>query len=292
MREPAERNRRALFVFLEFFGFAMDHLPRVDPRDPKPMPMAQAVSDQRRDAGRRRPCRRGCSPTAGRCRRSGSFSMASPITPPRPVGSGQPTLCGRQDAKAAARTIAPSQNSSRSHSRSSAPMRDHAPAPDRKRQHDHDRAEAENLHQEIGRDRARAAEQIADRRVGGVTEARILHRPGRERERRDRPRARAGQARAIRRCGGELRRGNRRRENRPGRYCDDRSTPSTTSIRARRQGDATPPPWSHGPAPWRRGYISRPDSIRRQRCARHSRRAIRASRPRARAFRATSSLPP
>src|SRR5712671_1151111 len=45
----------------------------------------------------------------------------------------------------------------------------HAPAPDRDRQDQHDRAKSQNLHQEIGADRAGVAEDVADRARGGVT---------------------------------------------------------------------------------------------------------------------------
>ncbi len=65
------------------------------------------------------------------------------------------------------------------------PMGEQTPAPECDRQHDRDRGETEQLHQQVGRDRAPRAEQIAHRRAGGVAQARILHRPGRERGRRD-----------------------------------------------------------------------------------------------------------
>src|SRR5436305_3135878 len=49
---------------------------------------------------------------------SGSRSMASPMTPPRPLGSGQRGLAGRQEARPAAKTEPTSQNARRIHSRS------------------------------------------------------------------------------------------------------------------------------------------------------------------------------
>src|SRR5437763_4411067 len=49
---------------------------------------------------------------------SGSRSMASPMTPPRPLGNGQCGLAGRQDARPAAKTEPTSQNAKRIHSRS------------------------------------------------------------------------------------------------------------------------------------------------------------------------------
>ena len=60
-------------------------------------------------------------------------------------------------------------------------MGQHAPAPHRDRQDQHDRAEAEDLHQQIGADRAGIAEDVADRARGGVAEARVLHRPRHQR---------------------------------------------------------------------------------------------------------------
>ncbi len=62
-------------------------------------------------------------------------------------------------------------------------MGEQAPAPQRDRQDDRDRGEAEQLHQEVGGDRAPGAQEIVHRRAGGVAQARILHRPGRERDR-------------------------------------------------------------------------------------------------------------
>ncbi len=59
------------------------------------------------------------------------------------------------------------------------------PAPDRDRGQEQHRCEPEELHREVGDDRARQAEEVAHRGVGGVVEARILDRPGRERRRDD-----------------------------------------------------------------------------------------------------------
>ncbi len=64
-----------------------------------------------------------------------------------------------------------------------AAMGQHAPAPDRDGEDQHDRAEAENLHQEIGADRAGIADDVADRTRCRVAEARILHRPCHQRRR-------------------------------------------------------------------------------------------------------------
>ena len=59
-----------------------------------------------------------------------------------------------------------------------AAVRQHAPAPHRDRQDQHDGAKPEDLHREIGADRAGIANDIADRARGSVAEAWILHRPG------------------------------------------------------------------------------------------------------------------
>ena len=62
-------------------------------------------------------------------------------------------------------------------------MREQPPAEDRHRQHQHGRRQAKQLHQQVGGDRALHAEHIAHRRIGGVAQARVLHRPGGERGR-------------------------------------------------------------------------------------------------------------
>ena len=60
-------------------------------------------------------------------------------------------------------------------------MRRDAPAPHCDGQYEDSGGKPEQLHQEIGADRARRAEQVADRSVGGVAQRGILHRPGRKR---------------------------------------------------------------------------------------------------------------
>ncbi len=76
-------------------------------------------------------------------------------------------------------------------------MGQHAPAPHRDGEDQHDRAEPENLHQQIGADRAGIADDVADRARGGVAEAWILHRPGHQRRRRDAGKRDQGQAREL-----------------------------------------------------------------------------------------------
>ena len=59
-----------------------------------------------------------CTPVSGPNKNAGRRNSASPITPPRPVGSGHFGLFGRQDAKPEASEVPASQNSRRCHSRS------------------------------------------------------------------------------------------------------------------------------------------------------------------------------
>ena len=63
------------------------------------------------------------------------------------------------------------------------PVRCEPPAPNGDRQDQRERGHTEKLDQEVGDDGPRYAEHIAHRRIGGMAERRILHRPGRERER-------------------------------------------------------------------------------------------------------------
>ena len=64
------------------------------------------------------------------------------------------------------------------------PMAKHPVAPNRDRQQQRQRAQAQQLHHQIGGDRAGAAEQIVHRCIGGVAERRVIHRPGGQRQRR------------------------------------------------------------------------------------------------------------
>ena len=57
-------------------------------------------------------------------------------------------------------------------------------APHRDRQEQSERAQPEELHHQIGGDGAGPSEQIVHRRIGGVAQRGVLHRPGGERERR------------------------------------------------------------------------------------------------------------
>ena len=120
VHQPAERDRGALLVVvLGARGFARPALVELD----------VATDRDSRSRWRRRPrrARRRRTPrrsqaaqcrSAGRAPASGRRSMASPMTPPRPVGSGQCALFGRQATKPAPNTVPASQNDSRIHSRS------------------------------------------------------------------------------------------------------------------------------------------------------------------------------
>jgi hypothetical protein len=61
--------------------------------------------------------------------------------------------------------------------------RDEAPTEDREWCKQRHRRESQYLHHEIGGDRARNAKEIVNRTIGSVVQARILDRPGQERER-------------------------------------------------------------------------------------------------------------
>ena len=114
---------------------------------------------------------------------AGARTSASPTTPPSPVGSGHAPPWAQQLAKPA--------DSHRAENPAGDPQRfavegavgQHAPAPYRDGKDQHDGAEADDLHQQIGADRAGIAENVADRARGGVAEAGILHRPGHQRSR-------------------------------------------------------------------------------------------------------------
>ena len=62
------------------------------------------------------------------------------------------------------------------------PPGEKAPAPERGRRQQRRRGEADELHHQVGGNRARRAEKVMDARVGGVIEARVADRPGQERE--------------------------------------------------------------------------------------------------------------
>ena len=161
----------------------------------------------------------------------------------RPAAASRRCAAGRRRKRRRARAPR-SRTCRRSHSRSERAMRHQPPAPDRDRQHQHDRGQPEKLDQQIGCDRAGRAEQIADRRVGGVAEARILHRPGRERERADRRESTSSARPRISR---------EPAADRAAEIVGEKVDLVETAVidrchdaltRARRRGDAAPRPWS------------------------------------------------
>ena len=109
MNEPAERDRgRALRHRLrDLRGLARPALVELDVRL---VVIAEAGGDH--DRGERAERRTRRRSRAARCRPAvraparAARSMASPMTPPRPVGSGQCALVGRQDGKARGRNRA------------------------------------------------------------------------------------------------------------------------------------------------------------------------------------------
>ena len=204
-------------------------------------------------------------------RTAGTRSRASPMTPPSPVGSGQCRAlrqaggeAGREHACRRARAAGAC------HSRSNGAMGRDAPAPDRDRQHQHGRGEAEQLHQQIGADRAGRAEQIAHRRVGGVAERGVLHRPGGERaahrhRERDQREAAAFADAAPDHVAQVV--GPRKRAR--SKAVESEMTSHGVSP-APRRGDAAPRPWFPCPARARRGCSRCRDCGRRRRRARDS----------------------
>ncbi len=62
------------------------------------------------------------------------------------------------------------------------PVGDEAPAPERRRRQQGHRGKADELHHEVGGDRARSAEKIVDALVRRVVETGIADRPSRERK--------------------------------------------------------------------------------------------------------------
>ena len=108
-----------------------------------------------------------------RCRRS-------PSAPPRPVGKGHAAGHGQGGER------------QRGHQRAGDPahrvpalepgrLREHgAPCPDHRRQQEQRSGQAEELGEKVGNDRAGEAQDVADGVIGGVAEARIVDRPGRE----------------------------------------------------------------------------------------------------------------
>ena len=110
---------------------------------------------------------------------------ASPTTPPSPVGKGQRPVAGRALATAVAAPEPPIHSASRRCRRRTLRERRSCQPQTAIGVRSSDGREPEELHREVGDDRARQPEEVADSGVGGVVEARILDRPGGERRRDD-----------------------------------------------------------------------------------------------------------
>ncbi len=234
--------------------------------------------------------------TAGRRRAAaGRRSMASPMTPPRPVGSGQ---CGaaRQAGREARgeQTRRRARTHSRIHSRSSgrwvasASPRPRPAAPARSA------ARPNSCISRSARDRAGDAEQIAHRRVGGVAEGRVLHRPGRERDREQRRRARSARRRrfAQRAAASASRRSSDRKLRLSRAAC---RSPTWSMLRSAEHRDEAMQRLGGGLLVLHQRDADdspRRDCCRRRCRARDSGRARRAGRPRATASASTASSPP
>ena len=157
-------------------------------------------------------------------------------------------------------------------------MPDQTPAEQCLRNQQQDGGEAEQLHGEVGENRAGITEQIVDRLLCRVAQRWILHRPCRKRDgakQRQRDQRETGKfaqatpynvAEMLREEGDDI-------ETAIG--CPHAIT-SLALNRARRRGDAAPPPWPLCPAPLRRGYNPRRDCCRRPARARDSAPARRA----------------
>ena len=78
-----------------------------------------------------------------------------------------------------------------------------APAPERQGQHGGNGAEAQKLHQQVGDDGAGPAEQVANGKIGGVVQARVVDRPGAQRHRHRAGGGDQAQARQLLRPAGE-----------------------------------------------------------------------------------------
>ena len=123
-------------------------------------------------------------------------SSASPTTPPSPVGKGQRPVAGRALATAVAAPEPPIHSASRRCRRRTLRERTSCQPQTAIGVRSSDRCRARRAASR-GRRRSRPASRARLRtaRVGGVVEARILDRPGRERRRDERRQSRSGQAR-------------------------------------------------------------------------------------------------
>ena len=137
------------------------------------------------------------------------------------------------------------------------PMGGESPAPNGDRQDQRERRHAKKLDQKIGDNGPRYPEHVAYRCIGGMAERRVVHRPGREREReqgRDQEQRESPSSRSLRRNASRNASGRKVKRSRP------RSIAGMLPLSpAPRRGDAAPVPWFLGPAPWRRECSRGPD---------------------------------
>ena len=104
----------------------------------------------------------------------------SPKTPPSPDGSGQVSGGVAQPAIAAKRSAAPNQAAARLRQIVDAARGGEEKAPDHRRRERGDGRKAEELHRQVGKDCARIAHRVGDRRIGGMAETRVGDVPGAE----------------------------------------------------------------------------------------------------------------
>ena len=178
MRQQAERDPCTLVFVVGLFLFFF--VRRVAPNNAR----GAGEGDERRDAehdrggdavaSRQRRVEQGC-----RQSQHGVADDATEAGRQRPMGAARQARdeCGRQYGAEQPQHDAQPLMAER-------PVTEQPVAPHRDRQQQRQRAEPEQLHHQIGGDGARPAEEIVHRCVGRVAQRRIVHRPGRERERR------------------------------------------------------------------------------------------------------------
>ncbi len=180
--QPADRDRGFLFLGGKGFGFAMDVVAK---RSARPQEQANRDADRGQHQGTgndgEKDARghRGCA--AGERKRQSHHGIADHAAEARrqgPVGAARNARCETRGEGGAGKPKHDAQYLTVERA-----MRHEPPAPQRHWQNQHDSRETEQLHQEIRGNRAGKSKQVANRRVGGMTQAWIAHRPGRERER-------------------------------------------------------------------------------------------------------------
>ncbi len=177
--DPAQRNPCARFILFErTLRIVAFGAPSKAGGDREAQQHSRAGRDRDRDA--RRPCER----SAGKRRRQPQHPVSDHAAEP----NGQrPGAAARQRGGAAGGEQHAQQPEQQAHALAlHRPVGDEAPAPNGDRQDEGERGQAEQLRQQVGDNGARHAENVAHRRIRGMAERGILHRPGRERERNER----------------------------------------------------------------------------------------------------------